>query len=206
MTEPDKYTLAEEPGATAEQTGAVPVPARVLPLAYRSDKRRFADRYDLLESSPLKHLYAPIVLMLAGSAAVFVELCYGDFDLPITSALRATGYVLTWNIVVMLAGVYLVARWIGSAFGHLSTALVRLAAVAIFPMGVAAIINFATNSITSTLLGWLASIAAYWVLFWWLFELDTQETLIAVGVTTVLRWASYLLYWIVLMDYLPRPF
>ena len=212
--DPTEYALAPEPNP-AETGQGVPVASLVAaggsastPIAYERARGHVRpDRYDVLESSPVRHLYAPLALTLLGAGALFATFVLErSLRLGPAPAARLTGYIVAWNLAVMFLGACLVARLIGSGFGHVSTALVRLAAVATAPLGVAALFNLFGEGLIAAGFGWLASIATYWLLFAWLFELDPQEALIAVGVTTVLRWASYLLYWIALHRILPSPF
>jgi hypothetical protein len=202
MSEPDTYELTPEPGEPREPRElptAPPTRPPVPPIAYQSLPQRVRDEYDVTEGDRLRNLYLPIAIMLVGCAGVFGRLMYfrlfGGPD-PI-AALRSTGFMLAWNVGVMLLGAYAIAQFTGITFGPLSTATIKLAAIAVAPHAVIFLVELIfVRELYGTLLGWLAAGAIVWGLFVYLFDLDFYEALICAGVTTVLRWFSYLIYWI----------
>ncbi len=201
MSDPDTYELAPDPtDAQAGATSDGPAAARAQPVSYQTVLQRDREGYDVTEGEPLKNLYLPIVLVLLGCAAVFGRLMYFGFYDRRTDAAGAwswTGFTLVWNIGVMLLGAYAIARFTGIAFGPLSTAAVKLGAIAVAPHAVIFLFELIfLRQFHGTLLGWLASGALAWWLFAYLFDLDFQEALICAGVTTVMRWFSYLVYWL----------
>jgi hypothetical protein len=97
----------------------------------------------------------------------------------------------------MLLGAYAIAQLTGISFGPLSTATLKLGALAVFPHAVIFFVELIfLLQFHATLLGWLVSAAVVWGLFVWLFDLDYREALICAGATTVLRWFSYLVFWL----------
>ena len=196
MSEPETYDLSPEP-AEAPRAPAAPAPVQSIP--YQSLPQRVRDEYDVTEGNRLRNLYLPIVIMLVGCAAVFGRLMYFRlFGAPDpAAAMRATGFMLAWNVGVMLLGAYAIAQLTGITFGPLSTATIKLAAIAVAPHAVIFLVELIfMRQLYGTLLGWLCGGAIVWGLFLYLFDLDFQEALICAGVTTVLRWLSYLIYWI----------
>lgn len=214
MSEPDTYELTPEPGdprdAREPRDPREPRESREPPTApttrppapaipYQSIPQRARDEYDVTEGDRLRNLYVPIVIVLIGCGAVFGRLMYfrlfGAPD-PIR-AMRSTGFMLAWNVAVMLLGAYAIAQFTGITFGPLSTATIKLAAIAVAPHAVIFLVELIfVRQLYGTLLGWLGGGAIVWLLFLYLFDLDFQEALICAGVTTVLRWFSYLIYWI----------
>src|SRR5688572_12825197 len=110
MSDPETYDLAPDPadahaGAADGQPDASPAPA----LAYQTVLQRERDSYDVIEGEPLKNLYLPIALLLIGCAAVFGRLMYFELFGHRTDLAGAgwwTGFMLVWNIGVMLLGAY----------------------------------------------------------------------------------------------------
>ena len=199
MSEPDTYDLTPDPADAPHAAPAADPPPPVQAIPYQSVPQRVRDAYDVTEGDRLRNLYLPIVLVLVGCAAVFGRIMYFRlFGAPdAAAALRSTGFMLAWNIGVMLLGAFAIAQATGITFGPLSTATIKLAAIAVAPHAVIFLVELIfAHELYGTLLGWLASGALAWWLFCYLFDLDFQEALICAGVTTVLRWFSYLIYWL----------
>jgi len=199
MAEPETYDLAPDHAEAHGSAVPPPPPAPVQAIPYQSVRPHARDEYDVTEGDRLRNLYVPIVLVLLGSAAVFGRLMYfrlfGAPD-PI-AALRATGFMLAWNVAVLVLGAYAIAQFTGITFGPLSTATIKLAGIAVAPHAVIFLVELIfMRELYGSLLGWLAGGAIVWWLFVYLFDLDFQEALICAGVTTVLRWFSYLIYWL----------
>jgi len=204
MSDPDVYDLAPQ-GPPDAATGTAkpadaPAPAAP-PLAYLPVARRARDDYDVTEGSAFRNLYFPIALALVGCAAVIGRMVYFRMfrtTAPeLATAWRWTGFMLAWNVGVMLLGVFLVAKLTGIAFGPLSTATIKLAAIAVGPQALTLLVEVVSGGGAMGVgFGWLAGIAFALWLFMYLFDLDPQEAVICVGVTTVLRWLSYVVYWI----------
>lgn len=204
MSDPETYELAPDPAdahaaARGDRSAAASAPAPAPAVSYQTVLQRDRDGYDVTEGRALKNLYLPIILMLLGCAAVFGRLMYFRlFGAPdLRAALQTTGFMLAWNIGVMLLGAYAIAAFTGISFGPLSTATVKLGAIAVAPHAVVFLVELMLlRALYGTLLGWLASGAFAWWLFAYLFDLDFQEAVICAGVTTVMRWFSYLLFWL----------
>ena len=97
----------------------------------------------------------------------------------------------------MLLGAYAIAQLTGVSFGPLSTATVKLAAIAVAPHAVIFFFELIIKGeFHGTLLGWLISGVIVWGLFVYLFDLDLQEAMLCAVVTTALRWFSYFVYWL----------
>ena len=100
-------------------------------------------------------------------------------------------------LAACMLGAYAIAQFSGITFGPLSTATIKLAAIAVAPHAVIFLFELIfKHEFHGALLGWLVSGAVVWWLFCYLFDLDFQEALICAGVTTVLRWFTYLVYWL----------
>lgn len=198
MADHDTYELAPEP---AQVTAPAPTTSPGPPaLAYQTVLDRDRDDYDVTEGDRFKNLFLPVALVLIGCAAVFGRLTYFEVFAKRTAAADAwwwTGFMLVWNVAVMLLGAFAIARFTGITFGPLSTATIKLAAIAVAPHAVIFLFELIfVREFHGSLLGWLASGAFAWWLFVYLFDLDFQEALICAGVTTAMRWFSYLIYWL----------
>jgi hypothetical protein len=207
MSEPETYDLVPDSADAhvraprdSRDSSDSPAPAAAPPaIAYQSIPQRHRDEYDVTEGDRLRNLYVPIAIVLVGSAAVFGRIMYfRAFGAPdAIQAMRSTGFMLAWNVGVMVLGAYAIARSTGISFGPLSTATIKLAAIAVAPHAAIFLVELIfVRQLYGTLLGWVAGGAIVWWLFCYLFDLDFHEALICAGVTTVMRWFSYLIYWI----------
>jgi hypothetical protein len=202
MSDPETYDLAPDPAdAQPDAPPAGRVADAAPTLAYQTVHQRDRASYDVTEGDPLRNLYVPIALLLIGCAAVFGRMMYfRPFGAGAAGAAGAwwwTGFMLAWNVGVMLLGAYAIAQFTGMSFGPLSTATVKLAAITVAPHAVIFLFELMiVREFHTTLLGWLVSGAIVWWLFVFLFDFDFQEALICAGVTTVMRWFSYLVYWL----------
>jgi hypothetical protein len=197
-TDQELYDLAPDPDAKpAGAAGAHPSSMQTIP--YLPVTARDLQEYDATEGSAARNLYLPIALVLLGCAAVTGRMLYFRLFSPpeLAAAWRWVGFMLGWNVLVMLGGVYGIARFTGISFGPLSTAVIKLAAIAVAPHAVMLIVEvLLAGDFAGVAVGWLLAIPLAWWLFMHLFNLDAQEALICVGVTACLRWLSYLVYWL----------
>jgi hypothetical protein len=125
----------------------------------------------------------PLAVFLVGlSALVAAAFTIGGF----TDAARATVYlalVLLISVPLTIAAMYIVAGLLGVSFGLLKTAVLKLAAIAVFSTAV----NVLANGAGHPLLGWLGSVAVTFYLFSQFFDLDLLETFLSVVLISVLR-------------------
>jgi hypothetical protein len=73
------------------------------------------------------------------------------------------------QVVLGVAACMITVKIMGSAFGYLGSAILKLAAIFVFP-------SAATFFIPHV--GWLIALLLYWGLIEWLFELDAMETIV----------------------------
>jgi hypothetical protein len=157
------------------------------------------------EANPLivsvtRDLTIPIVLIVLGTVSEFVW--------AITSraaggspgrAAAMVGFDFVMDVAVMLVGVVAAARVLSINFGPVPTAVLKLGAIALGPAGVTAIIVWALGGgVVPQVAGWLLRLVIYLWLFWYLFELDTDDLwgtiVIVYGVRTVAVFAWYLVF------------
>jgi len=124
---------------------------------------------------------APIALLVLG---ILVFVAYGFWGAGIEGA-QAIGLLvglhLAFGVALGLAGCFLTAHLMGASFGYLNTAIIKLAAVAVFPNAVSLVIPY---------VGWLVAALLYWGLLACLFDLDLTELLVLVVVLWILRFVG----------------
>jgi hypothetical protein len=205
MPDPETYDLAPDARNKASGVRAPNPPSPAQPPTHvhvpylTGPTQRQADRFDLMEGEPARNLWIPIALTLVGCAAIIGRMLYFNMfrSNPLEHASYWAGFMLAWNLAVLLIGAVIIAKLTGISFGPLPTATIKLAAIAVAPHAVTMLIEMALGGDwIGITLGWLAGIPFALWLFVYLFELDFSEAFICVGITTVLRWASYLLYWL----------
>jgi hypothetical protein len=120
------------------------------------------------QSSPKDYLI-PGILMGVG---ILIFLTYA-FIMGGTAGLAAMAVYLPIRLVMMVVlGViacFITARIMGTGFGYLKSAIVKLAAIFIFPAAATFFIPW---------VGWLLALLLYWKLLEWLFELEALETVV----------------------------
>jgi hypothetical protein len=164
--------------------------------------RRTVASYDVLHQQPLRNLVIPAALLLGGCVAVFIRISLlGGYlwRLDAIETWKWTGFMLAWNVGALVATAWMLAKTCALSFGPLSTATLKLAAIATSPYAIALLIERALGGgAGGFLLGIGATLPFAWWLFMCLFEFDPQESLICVCLALAMRWLSYLLYWMVL--------
>ncbi len=119
-------------------------------------------------SDPKDYLY-PAMLLAAGVLAYLVHAF-------VKSGMGGVGGMLLYlpiqiivQVIVGVVACLLTVRIMGTTFGYLTSAIVKLAAIFVFPTSVTAFIPY---------VGGLIALIIYWGLLEWLFELDPMETIV----------------------------
>jgi hypothetical protein len=142
---------------------------------------------DAEAGQPLKHIYFPWAVLLLGMAIRIAQILYGS-QTSLHGAIFLTVLDVHLNAAVMLGGAYLAALFLGADFGTLPRASIKLGGIAIFADGVAAwAIVLGHRSMPALLLGLHLELLLYFVLFYAMFELDVQESLVTVVIVWVLQ-------------------
>jgi hypothetical protein len=76
---------------------------------------------------------------------------------------------LVVQVVVGVIACFFTARIMGTSFGYLKTAIIKLAAIFVFPAAATFFIPW---------VGWILALLLYWKLIEWLFELEAMETIV----------------------------
>ncbi len=139
------------------------------------EELRRRDQEAMQRQHLLKERLVPLGLI--GAAIVTfggVIAAYGGVE-----ALATTWLGLGMNVAVgvglMLVACFLTAKMLGVSFGPLGSAVLKLAAIYLFPDAV----DLGVYAVTDlSFIGWITSIVLYFVLLSWLFDLDFGETMI----------------------------
>lgn len=93
------------------------------------------------------------------------------------------GVVLAFNIVLGIVGLYVAAALLQIEFGHVGTAVIKLAAVFSASVAVGAFLP-------DPILGWLVALVIYLGLLAWLFALEPFELVVCVVILAVVRFVG----------------
>lgn len=220
--EPDPYdvdTLAPPASAAPQRSAPVPAPAaastdRLAGVAslYASHRARpvVQDSEAVVEGSPLKDLYIPLVLLALGLGLRIVQLLVanesrankwgGDVATP-GDARKAVLMAVLQMIIsggLMIAGATLAATVLNLNLGSIGKAALKLCGIAVFATGVAswvAVFDQDRNSVTGLMIALHIVVIIYWIGFAYLFALELQETLLAVAIISLLHAAATCALW-----------
>jgi hypothetical protein len=97
---------------------------------------------------------------------------------------------LAITVPISVVGMFVAAKMLGISFGTLGLAILKLAAISVFTLGIVA---------TGDMTGWpvagiLIAIPVGWLLFSRLFDLDFLETLWSLVIIGVIQWLAGLLF------------
>jgi hypothetical protein len=95
----------------------------------------------------------------------------------------AMGYVMVSTVVdltLMLIACFVAAKVLDASFGSPGSAILKLAAISLFPEAVAASIEFFMPAAYGWIVGWAVALIFYYCLFSYLFDLDGGEVLMLV--------------------------
>lgn len=122
----------------------------------------------------------PLALIVLGFLLLFVVVWRMPARVSIGEVIVRVAVQTVAEVVLMLVGALITAKLIGASFGAMGPAILKLAAIAVFPGALGAAIGIPGIS-------WVISVALYFILLVYLFELDTKEALIFAGVMILIR-------------------
>jgi hypothetical protein len=144
---------------------------------------------------PRRDLYVPIGLLAGGVVLTYLACTTGADAYAPAAAVFATIVKLIMMSALYLTGCLLAARFGGIDLGPLKPALLKIAAVSVFPAAVADVITTALGGdIAVFFLGNGVGIITSWMLVAYLFRLDGQRTMTVVGTIATLK---MILIWLV---------
>ena len=207
----DEYTVAdEEPPAPRIKAAAAPVcqgasRSFAADMAARYPGRRATpapateDEADELVS-PLKNVYVPLVLLVAGfglrvGQLVFAQGAHGNHwwgsgaaPLGIGKSILRVLFEMIIASAITAAGAFLSALVLSIDFGPLWRAALKLCSASVVATGVAcwiALFDQGAFSIAGLVLALHAMIIIYWITLGYLFSLELQELLLTVAAITL---------------------
>lgn len=130
---------------------------------------RFSDA-QAPEAAPAKDYLIPLALIAAGFG---ISASYGLIHNGVAGLAGIAIYTSVATVVRVGLGVIaclITARIMGAAFGYAGSALLKLAAIFLFPSAV--------ELFLPSIAGWIVGLILYWGLIEWLFELDAMETIV----------------------------
>jgi hypothetical protein len=154
----------------------------------------------IIEGRPIKDFWLPIGFLGFGTAGVFIHaFAIAPHVDTFYVAVRSLGFDLAWNVVLMLIGIVIAAKMLDIGFGRAEQAVLKLAALALGPAGLAGIIAALIGGVSGEVAGFFISMPLYWWLFSYLFDLDFQEAFISLLLISILKIAAAIL-WALLVD------
>jgi hypothetical protein len=120
----------------------------------------------------------PLALIFIGAGLWALAGFMGHGVHGATNTLGVVSIIATVDLIVMVAGAFLTALVMKISFGDLQSAILKLSAIALFPGAVGYLIPT---------VGGLVSLALYFSLLIWLFELELYQAVIFTIVLFVLR-------------------
>jgi hypothetical protein len=127
----------------------------------------------------------PLALLLVGLTVLALGTTTAEASSGLAATLLGMAMILVLHVALTIGAMYLTARLLGVSFGLLKTAVLKLAAITVFTLS----LNQVGDWLGQPLLGWLVAVAVSLYLFSYCFDLDFLETLLAVVVITVIRFA-----------------
>lgn len=120
---------------------------------------------------------APALLLGIGVIIQVIAGFVGGGGTGAAAVLLAVVIIIALRLALALPACYLTAKIMNTGFGYLSTAILKLAAIAVFPSAVSMLIPI-------PVINWLIAVAIYFGLIMWLFQVEFFEAFIL----TVVIW------------------
>src|SRR5690349_4745140 len=137
---PDDSDLYDLSPSTAPVATPEPTSAKVLSYQ-RPGSASATNIAPIIEGQPIKDSWLPIGLVAFGTIGVFIHaFALAPHVDTFYVAVRSLGFDLTWNVVLMLIGIVIAAKMLDIGFGRVEQAVLKLAALALGPAGLAGII------------------------------------------------------------------
>jgi hypothetical protein len=160
------------------------------------------------EVNPLVlQVYVPAIMFLVGVMLDFVNIYFlepadrwGSLPTMSEAILRTgvgAGITLVLLVPMMLMGIFMVANWMGIAFGPLHFALVKLLAICYFPAEAARSIALMVDTaleghgLIGFVVGGLLQFVIYYAMMSWLFDLDAGEVWITILMLYAMSWIVF---------------
>jgi hypothetical protein len=135
-----------------------------------------------------RETWLPGVLLAVGVLLLGAQLAFRPLGSSVASGVVLSLILLVLGVIVMLAGVFLCALMMGTNFGSVGSAVLKLSATAVLACAAfafCAALDMKTGR--GPIVGWHAAILVYAACFKSMFELDWQEALLTVGIIGTLQ-------------------
>ncbi len=141
-----------------------------------------------MRTNALKERQAPYAMLATGIAIVLAWELYRSRSVVNTIAvLGLMAIFIIAGVALMLLGCFITARLIGAKFGDLGPALLKLAAIFVFPSAIGWLLAPYSAPWATAL-----ATALYFALLLWLFDLEVYEAAIFSLVMIAIRWVGLL--------------
>jgi hypothetical protein len=136
------------------------------------------------DSGALWEWQIPLALLIVGFVTVAVGAFSADGPGGTAGAMVGVVLYLVLDVPLTIAAMYVVASFLGISFGFLNTAILKLAGITLFTLG----LNVIGDAVGFPILGGLLAVIATYFLFSYCFYLEVMETILAVvSISVVLR-------------------
>jgi hypothetical protein len=150
-----------------------------------------------------RDVYVPVTLLLAG-LAMSVAYYAIHYHLPaagVALTLLGVSAMTAFKVVLLIAFAFVISGPIGVSFGGIWTAVLKLAAIAVFSDGVTTWVDAAMSKLGAggmeLVISFPIALGIYWLLLIYLFSMDAGDSWIVVILLavfdTIVRWAILLL-------------
>ena len=216
------YDLADTPAATPARQRVVVAAAQgsgSAPAAHPSVAERYPHRTikpvaeepdDVHSTSPIRNFVVPIILLSLGLGLRVAQLMYaneghgnrwaGNLATPggVGKAVLLVSVEMIAASTIMGIGAVLAALTLGVEFGPVGRAALKLAASAVFAIGVVswiALFDQDAYSVTGLVLGLHVMVILHWISLGFFFKIELQELLLTVAIVTALNAMAIAALW-----------
>ncbi len=193
---PPRKPVAAAPVVTTYSSLAAPAGGAVLGYAGPSRSRSHVEE-EVAKASRVADLYVPCALIVVGVALAFVDAYLKGFSSPIFSVLYVAATTIV-NLVFVFGALLIAIQLLDLGLGPIGTATLKIIAVAILPGAVSGIIGHYTWGLMS----WSISLVVYYLLLFYLFDMDGQEMVIVTAIIFAVRFITSILLVVALAGWL----
>jgi hypothetical protein len=195
------YDLSPAPTANSHDSNRMaPTPTIIRPetgptLAYRRPDLADGDLVEMYFPDRVKDLYMPLALIAGGTVIELGQavLRRGGID-QLFATIVGVGVYMIVNTVLMLVGIFIVAKLREISFGPLPTAVIKLCGISIGPGAFGGLVGAMLAWIPlGGLIGWLVAFVLYFALLGALFDLEESDTWWCVIIIFAVKVGAFLL-------------
>ena len=153
-----------------------------------------ADRSEVF-FNPLKDLYIPSGLIVAGTVLSYLALVYNHGIRSPGVAMLAVGVMTLINVLITIPGILVTIKLFDLGIGPIGPGIVKLAACAIAPGAIGELLGMVFgNGTVGGYIGWFISFGLEVLIFMKLLDMDFFETMVCSTIIWVIQtWVGYAL-------------